>query len=298
MATRAKKKNPLEIRLIRLDDIITPTEYQRELNQKRVDKMAADFRPEECGVIPVTDRGDGTFAATDGQHRVEMLRIIGIEEWPCHVMERRPIHDEARVFVDLQTERVGLTGRDKWRARRVAKDPIVIGVEEVVTDLGLDVSTGKRTSWRQIQATSALERIYLNLGPRHLAETLRVVGNAWPESMDTFKNPVVLGAASFLYYYRDDPMFRRGEVADKWSAFSLKRIIQHSKELSTALSSAASATYSGRSGVSWSPGMVAALVQAYNYKRSTRQIELPTLSGWKAMNKRARVEMEERNAND
>jgi hypothetical protein len=283
-------ESPLDIRMVDLADIIIPTEYQREFNQAKADKMIENFKEEKVGVLPLTDRGEGKFAATDAMHRIYVLKALGYKQWPAQIMTPRSVAKEARVFVDLQIDRTALTGRSKWRARRVAEEPVVLAVEAVVEGLGLEIAVDKKRTWRAVQATSALEKIYTAMGERMLTDTLRMAGNAWPENKDSFKSPVILGIASFLLYYRDDPTFRRDDVVDKWGSFPLKRILQSASELSSAIGGGSGATYNKGAGLSWSPGMVSALVHAYNYKRSTRQIELPTLSGWKAVNKRYKAE--------
>jgi len=283
-----KTKAPLDIRMVSLSKIIIPTEYQREFKPSKAKAIADDFKAEECGVLPITERNDGTFAATDAQHRIAALRMMGVEEWLCLVMPPRPLAEEAQVFVDLQRKRTNLTGRDLWRARRAAKDPVVLDIEEVVHELGLEIEIQKKKSWRSIQATGALERIYESMGRNHLRDVLRTVGNAWPEDPDAFKSVVLLGTASFLFYYENDPIFRRSEVVDKFSNWPIRRVLQRASELTGITGGGFQVRYGGKkSSVSfaWSPGMVRTLVQAYNFKRSTRQIEEPTLKGWRAIAK-------------
>lgn len=46
---------------------------QRELNQARVDKLAANFDPEQIGT-PTVNHRDGAYYIIDGQHRIEALK--------------------------------------------------------------------------------------------------------------------------------------------------------------------------------------------------------------------------------
>ena len=254
--------------------LITGAGYQRRFNKRKAQEIADDFHPEECGVLVVTDQGDGTYTGTEGQHRLWALRFLGYTEWPCQVLAPRALSDEARVFVDVNTKRTALVGADRWRARRMAHDPAVLEIESLVRGLGLVIDQDAHRNWRVIRATSALERVYRTAGPSHLEEVLRIIGNAWPEDELAFKADVILGVASFLVYYRDAKDFKRSDLVDKLAAVPLVTMLQRASVLGSGKANSASGEFS------FAPGMVRAIVNAYNYKRRTHILEEPTLKGW------------------
>lgn len=272
----SKPRTGLDIRVIQLSSI-TGAGYQRQFRQAKAEAIASDFREEECGVLVVTDQGDGTFTGTDGQHRLWALRKLGYTEWPCQVLAQRSLAREARTFVDVNTKRTALVGADRWRARRMAEEPLVLEVEAIVKSLGLVIDQDAHGDWRIIRATAALERVHRTIGADHLADTLRVIGNAWPGDLDAYKADVILGVSSFLIYYANDRHFMRGELVGKLSAVPLRTLLQRA-----ALSHA---NPSGAAEVAASPGMVRALVGAYNHRRRTHLLEEPTLSGWRTVSK-------------
>jgi len=272
------KSDGLIIKRIRLSSI-TGASYQRKFSQRKANAIADDFRPEECGVLIVTDQNDGTYSGTEGQHRLWALRELGYDEWPCQVLPPRTLANEARVFVDVNSNRTALAGADKWRARRMARDPIVLEIEDVVHSLGLVIDQDAHRSWRVIRATSALERAHRMGGASLLEDVLRTIGNAWPEDDEAFKANVVLGLASFLIYYRDTEQFRRGDLVGKLAAVPLRKMLQRASVLGVGAQTAGSGEYAA------SPGMVRAMVEAYNFKRRTHLIEEPTLKGWHQVRK-------------
>lgn len=72
------RRNQREARLrwVPISLMRTSPVAQRELNQSRVDYIAANFDPEDLGTPTVSHR-DGHFYVIDGQHRVEALKQIG-----------------------------------------------------------------------------------------------------------------------------------------------------------------------------------------------------------------------------
>lgn len=270
-------------------DKITDASYQRGFNAAKAKAIAADFKAEECGILVVTDQGDGTFSGTDGQHRLWALRSLGYESWPCQVMSVRPLEDEARVFVDINSKRTALAGADKWRARRMAQDPVVLAVEDTVWSVGCTIEhhNSGHSNWRAIRATNSLERVYAAHGANHLADVLRIAGNAWPEDRQAFSAPIILALSSFLTYYSDDPAFHRGELVDKLARIPVRAIFQ---EAGLGSGMNASGSQTSNSNIAWSPAVVAIFVNLYNYKRRTHLLEMPTQKRWAALSRARRTE--------
>ena len=155
--------------------------YQRPLDEDRITKMVADFNPELLGVIDVSDRGDGTFAIVEGQHRWAAAREAHPEHdgvhLVCLVHTGLTATDEARLFHQIDVRRRSLSGWDRWKARRGAGDPVVAEIEAVVTGHGLLVDPAPRD--RAVAATRALETVYELGGQQLLSNTLLVLTRAY-----------------------------------------------------------------------------------------------------------------------
>ncbi len=75
----------------------------------------------------------------------------------CQVHTGLGIEDEARLFYEIDTGRKTLSWWDRWRARRGAGDPQVLGIDEVLCRHRLQVNPAPADG--NIRATKALETI-------------------------------------------------------------------------------------------------------------------------------------------
>ena len=177
--------------------------YQRPLDEDRITKMVADFNPELLGVIDVSDRGDGTFAIVEGQHRWAAAREAHPEHdgvhLVCLVHTRLTTTDEAHLFHQIDVRRRSLSGWDRWKARRGAGDPVVAEIEAVVTDHGLLVDPSPRD--RAVAATRALETVYELGSQQLLSNTLLVLTRAYRTARDAYDGALIHGLALVLHHY-------------------------------------------------------------------------------------------------
>jgi len=162
---RKKKKGPIvckpsqlgprpEYMLLSLLCLNIDPSYQRKPSTARVYKKTANFRWAQCGVLTVNKRRDGTYWVVDGQHRLLALRIIfGGEDAlvPCLVTsnlnqkEEAVACAEARLFVEKQMKRVGLSSREQYRAGIKGKQPDWLAVKTAIDAVGRDAyATGKK----------------------------------------------------------------------------------------------------------------------------------------------------------
>jgi hypothetical protein len=153
---------------------------QRNLNQARVDKLAARFDMEQLGT-PVVSHRDAFFYVIDGQHRIEALKKIGYGtyEAQCWTYQGLTEAGEAAVFLTLNdTLTVGayLTFKVAVQAGR----PEEADIDRIVRAQGLRV--GPDRSGGTVAAVHALRRVYRRDGPACLARTLRIVRGAYGET--------------------------------------------------------------------------------------------------------------------
>lgn len=177
--------------------------YQRPLDEDRIAEMVTDFNPELLGVIDVSDRGDGTFAIVEGQHRWAAAREAHPDRDGVHLVCL--VHtgltsiDEAHLFHQIDVRRRALSGWDRWKARRGAGDPVVAEIEAVVTSHGLLVDPAPRDG--SIAATRALETVYELGGRQLLSNTILVLTRAYRISRDAYDGALVHGLALVLHHY-------------------------------------------------------------------------------------------------
>ncbi len=113
---------------------------QRDLNQARVDELAARFDMEQLGT-PVISHRDGHFYLIDGQHRIEALKAIGHggRQVQCWTYQGLTEGGEAAMFLTLNdTLTVGAYPRFKVAVQ--AGRPEETDIDRIVRAQGLRIS--------------------------------------------------------------------------------------------------------------------------------------------------------------
>jgi len=126
--------------MIPTGELKVDSEYQRPLTGSRVDRLANDWNWIACGVLTVALRGPGSgdYYLIDGQHRWAAARRAEISELPCMVFETSEHTDEARGFLDANTNRKSMAVLDKYRAMLVIEDPVALKVKDLLTQANRD----------------------------------------------------------------------------------------------------------------------------------------------------------------
>lgn len=184
-------------------ELFADPSYQRDVDPRRVEKMAAAFDRRLLGVLEVSDRGDGRYAILDGQHRHALVLRVLDETFVlvCQVYEGLTVEDEAGLFHEVNARRKALSFWDKWKSRRTAGDPVVASIEEMLGRHELRVHPAAEDGC--IAATSALEAIVeLDGGQvRLLEETVVVLRQAYGNARSAFEGAVMQGVALVLRTY-------------------------------------------------------------------------------------------------
>lgn len=122
--------------------------YQRSLSRasvRLIRKMVANFDWARLKALSVIDMGGGLYEVLDGQHTaIAAASHGGIEKLPCLVVASRDTEAAAAAFVDLNTQRVQLTGMQIFFAQVAAGD-----------ELATDVARGVRLGGGTIVATQS-----------------------------------------------------------------------------------------------------------------------------------------------
>lgn len=195
-----------------LEALFADHTYQRELDEKRVVKMAREFRLALVGIVEVSDRGadvDGPrYAILDGQHRWATVRDRSFSQvaphLPCRVHTGLTIEQESKLYHELNTTRRQLTGWDRWLARRGAGDPIVRDIESVLDRHGLVVAL--RGGGNIFRATRTAEKIVEMSGLPLLDSVISIVRSAWPADQNGMDGHILHGLAHVLNAYNRDEL--------------------------------------------------------------------------------------------
>lgn len=174
--------------------------YQRELDAKRTERMAAQFNAELIGVPVISKRADGSYVRIDGQHRLAAAVSAGVGDVPIlmEVFEGLTIQQEAELFIRLNGGRKAVVAIDKYKARIEAREPVALEIHGVLKKHGCRIATGRGRGI--IAAVQAIEYAYYK---GNLDRVVYVL-SAWLDC-DTagFEGAFIRGVSLFLSLYPD-----------------------------------------------------------------------------------------------
>lgn len=150
---------------------------QRDLNQARVDRLAADFDLEQLGT-PTVNLREGHWYIIDGQHRVEALKVIGYEDQSVECWAYKGLSDveEAEKFLKLN-DTLAVAAFPKFKVAVQAGRPEECEIDRIVRSVGLRISLDR--SQGAIHAVNTLRRVYRRGGAHCLARTLVIIREAY-----------------------------------------------------------------------------------------------------------------------
>jgi hypothetical protein len=244
------------IDVVRVADMFADSTYQRDLDIKRVDRIAATWDRRLVGVLEVSDRGataSPRFAIINGQHRWAAAARLGIAQLAATVHTELTVEDEAKLFFDIDAKTRALTTWDRWHARSAAGDPAVLAIERIATECGLEVT--QNPGPKNLQCCAALERIWTRSAPEILADTLVLVLDIWPGETEARKAVVLEGVALVLDTY--SLTIDNGRLGDAMSDLTARQLVTRARDMQE------------RSGGSLTKCIARLLVTAYN-KRAAR----------------------------
>lgn len=209
-------KNPTRItrtperRWVLVADLQTHPSAQRPLDTVRVTKMKTEFNPDLLGLPVINRMPDGTLYTVDGQHRVAMLRAIGWgdQQVECEVYDGLTVPQMARLFLDLQSNRVRVKTIDEFLVAVTSEDETAVGVNRIVRGAGLVVDRHQRDG--AVQAVAAMVRIYNGAGlgpkaqkdgPAALGRTLTTLKDAWGDAPSSFGGAIIEGVGQMQLRY-------------------------------------------------------------------------------------------------
>lgn len=178
-STKPRVEREARLRWVPIDKMIVNPLAQRELNQSRVDYLAANLDLEQIG-NPTLNHREGNYYVIDGQHRIEALRQFGFESdsLQCWVYDDLSSEDEADRFLKLN-DALQVQALPKFHAAVHAGREVECDIDRIVRSNGLVVSRHKVPG--AIGAVGTLRRVYKR-GPEVLSRTLGIVRDAYGDA--------------------------------------------------------------------------------------------------------------------
>ena len=155
--------------------------YQRELNAKRVRKIAAKFDPRLLNPPKVSYR-NGHYYVFDGQHTIAVLKLLnGGRDLMirCIVYTGMTESEEALLFAQQAGEAAKLTPGDKMRAMIYGGDPECMAFLKATEAVGLRLDYAQRRGKHRIGCIGTAFEEFKRVGADLYKEALSLIVAAW-----------------------------------------------------------------------------------------------------------------------
>lgn len=200
-------KTTYTVEVIPANELLVDRRVQRdELNQRKVDKIFAEFNDDALGVLIVSRRKDRGLYIVDGWHRDEAAKRKE-PDYPltCHVFEGLTLVQEAEMFLhyNYATQPSLL---EKFKVRLAAEDPDSVLIDQITRNRGWKVDPQPGSG--SIQAIGALYRIHemskrIEAEPHLLDMVLVVVTRAWGDDREGAQAVILEGLARVIAKHGD-----------------------------------------------------------------------------------------------
>lgn len=186
--------------------VLVDDDYQRELDERWVEKRVDSFDARLLGALTVTPR-NGHYTVIDGQHRLRLAQKVGIAEVPCVVVDTAAQADAASVFVSMNRERRSVAPFDIYRADLLAGDVTAMAMRDVLARHDYTLSGSNLTSRATITSVIAVRKAVKMYGPDVLDSALATITEAWgKDSPNARRAQILMGLFAVYAVYTDlDP---------------------------------------------------------------------------------------------
>lgn len=192
---------------VSLDEIVIDPRVQRKegVNQRRVNKMAANFDPHALGVLILSYRRDGSYVCLDGMHRrAAAIQAGWVGPVDARVFTGLSLSEEAALFL-LYNDKKDPSAVSRFGARVTAGEPIAVDINDIVTQYGWKVAANSQEKGI-LSAVDAMEQVYRTATktlpdgahPGVAQWTIAVITAAWGHDPAGVQG-AILGGVSQLY---------------------------------------------------------------------------------------------------
>lgn len=216
-----------EWRFLRPSELKIDPLYQRNLDDRRVARMAKAYNPNLVNPPKVSFR-DGKFWVFDGQHTIAMWNSVkGDKPMECRVFFGMTWLDEMELFVEQNGIDADPTTNDKLRASFNGGNPEVMDMVVAADEAGVLVDFKNSRAPGRCVATSTLFKSYKLMHREDFVEMLGVIRAAWPDDKDALSNQIILGLRRFYLTYKG--RFRRNDLLKVLKGYTPNAIIREGK---------------------------------------------------------------------
>lgn len=180
----------VEMALVDIGNIHIDPAYQRDMDEKRVKKLAAKFKQGAAKAVSLSRRPNGSLWCYDGQHTIEIYRVAGFTHVPA-VIVNGDMKKEADWFEELNQSVKRVSARDRQRAGVVADKPSALAVQDLLDRFGIQISKGGLRSG-MTNSVGAIGR-YVSSDPARIAQAMRAIDEMWRDETEAWSGVVLRG---------------------------------------------------------------------------------------------------------
>ena len=173
--------------------------YQRDsLSMQKVKEYAENF-DWDLFETPLISYRDGKYWIVDGQHRIEVLKLLGIETVFCKVITGLSYETEADKFNKLNTARRILNAGDKFNSRVEANNEDAVTIRDILEKNNLTYCNRlRKNGCSKVSAIKTVEKIYKDGGEKHLDRVLSVLRESWYGEPAAFGCDMMQGLSTYF----------------------------------------------------------------------------------------------------
>lgn len=195
-----------EYRQLNSKQLIIPTKYQRELDEKRVKRIVAEFDASLVNPIKVSKR-NGAYYVFDGQHTLAALKLknggrdLVVD---CKIYSGLTEADEALLFSKQNGISRSVHSLAKFKALAFAGDIEVTEMIKLTEKAGFRISFTAGFGNNKIVAVSKLYKIFKSTSASEFIEILIMIKGAWNGIPESLSENILGGAALFYKTYKGE----------------------------------------------------------------------------------------------
>ena len=185
----------LDLGLLRID-----TRYQREIGEagrQHVNRIVKAFNWNCYQPIIVTEGADGSYAVIDGQHRFEAAKKHPlIDSLPCYIIDAPEVSTQAQIFVDVNSNRRGLTSSQKFWASHAAGDKSATALAAICEKADVKILRGPQggrdgTPPMSILGPLIIQRLVARFGEKPVGEAISLLAATHRETRGAFRSSTI-----------------------------------------------------------------------------------------------------------
>lgn len=213
---------------IRIKDLVSNQDYQRNISISNVKRAADNFDLYQINPVKVSRR-DGINYVFNGQHTIEIVALVsGSRETPvwCMIYDDLEYTQEADIFANQLKYTKALTPYEIFNANIEAGNDKQLMIRDLVQSFGLKIAHTKTPG--AICAISTLESILSKYGFHVLNRTLTLCCGTWEGDYNSFSGNILMGIATLIVAYGDS--MRDETFKEKLGCVSTRELIRSAKE--------------------------------------------------------------------